>query len=162
MYTAIWCKIKELAPMLHKNLKFTITDYETAAMVTLEQQFPSSIVKGCWFHYNQAVLRKWRHLGLTDAPTKVLSMAMTLALVSTDLFEQRFLEIEREAASFISEYVAIKIFIEYIRSTWLPKADKVSVNDCPMRTNNITECYNNIVLLKMGKGKKNIGYFWKN
>ncbi|XP_034194650.1 uncharacterized protein LOC117610909 [Osmia lignaria lignaria] len=28
-----------------------------------------------------------------------------------------------------------------------------------MRTNNITECYNNIVLLKMGKGKKNIWVF---
>ncbi|XP_076660376.1 uncharacterized protein LOC143364211 [Halictus rubicundus] len=159
MYIAIWRKIKELAPMLHKNLKFTMTDYETAAMIALEQQFPSSSVKGCWFHYNQALLRKWRHLGLTDAPTKVLSMAMTLALAPADLFEKGFTEIEREAAFFTAEHAAIKIFIEYIRSTWLPKAEKVSVYDCPMRTNNTTESYNNVVSLKLGRGKKNIWIF---
>lgn len=150
MYRAIWSKIIELAPMLEKNLKFTMTDYETAAMVALEQQFSSSIVKGCWFHYNQALLRKWRHLGLADAPTKVLSMSMVLALAPADLFEKGFFEIEREAESFMSKYPAIRIFIEYVRSTWLPKAEKVSVHGCYMRTNNITESYNNIVLLKMG------------
>ncbi|XP_076302075.1 uncharacterized protein LOC143220293 isoform X4 [Lasioglossum baleicum] len=159
MYIAIWSKIKELAPTLHENLKFTMTDYESAAMIALEQQFPLSSVKGCWFHYNQALLRKWRHLGLADAPTKVLSMAMTLALAPADLFKKGFAEIERESASFTAEHPPIKIFIEYIRSTWLPKAEKVSVYDCPMRTNNTTESYNNVVSLKLGRGKKNIWIF---
>ncbi|XP_076660762.1 uncharacterized protein LOC143364155 [Halictus rubicundus] len=35
---------------------------------------------------------------------------------------------------------------------------KVSVHDCPIRTNNISESYNNIVSSKLGKGKKNV---WK-
>ncbi|XP_076298000.1 uncharacterized protein LOC143220101 isoform X5 [Lasioglossum baleicum] len=106
-----------------------------------------------------ALLRKWRHLGLADAPTKVLSMAMTLALAPADLFKKGFAEIERESASFTAEHPPIKIFIEYIRSTWLPKAEKVSVYDCPMRTNNTTESYNNVVSLKLGRGKKNIWIF---
>ncbi|XP_076299842.1 uncharacterized protein LOC143218507 isoform X3 [Lasioglossum baleicum] len=106
-------------------------------------------------YMDTALLRKWRHLGLADAPTKVLSMAMTLALAPADLFKKGFAEIERESASFTAEHPPIKIFIEYIRSTWLPKAEKVSVYDCPMRTNNTTESYNNVVSLKLGRGKKN-------
>ncbi|XP_076660504.1 uncharacterized protein LOC143363859 [Halictus rubicundus] len=83
---------------------------------------------------------------------------MTLALTPEDLFEKGFSEIRNESASIIPEYPAIETFIKYLQTTWLPKMKKVSVHDCPIRTNNISESYNNIVSSKLGKGKKNV---WK-
>ncbi|GAB1867329.1 hypothetical protein CAJAP_08408 [Camponotus japonicus] len=53
MYNAIWKKIKELAPDFQKNLQFIMTDYEAAAILSMNENFPQSKIHGCWFHFNQ-------------------------------------------------------------------------------------------------------------
>ena len=53
MYKAIWKKIVELVPTLEKNVKFLMSDYETAAMKVMSEQFPTAEAHGCWFHFNQ-------------------------------------------------------------------------------------------------------------
>lgn len=56
MYNAIWKKIKELAPDLQKNLQFIMSDYEAAAISSMNNNFPQSKIHGCWFHFNQVYL----------------------------------------------------------------------------------------------------------
>lgn len=53
MYNAIWKKIKELAPDFQKNLHFIMSDYEAAAISSMNENFPQSKIHGCWFHFNQ-------------------------------------------------------------------------------------------------------------
>lgn len=49
----MWDKVVELAPGLEQNLKFIMSDYEKAAMSTINQRFPTASLHGCWFHYSQ-------------------------------------------------------------------------------------------------------------
>ncbi|XP_070153608.1 uncharacterized protein [Polyergus mexicanus] len=53
MYNAIWKNIKELAPDFQKNLHFIMSDYEAAAISSMNENFPQSKIHGCWFHFNQ-------------------------------------------------------------------------------------------------------------
>ncbi|XP_077257727.1 uncharacterized protein LOC143894922 [Temnothorax americanus] len=258
MYTAIWKKIVELMLNNKNNIKFLMSDYETAAMKAMSEQFPTAEAHGCWFHFNQVFLmsdyetaamkamseqfptaeahgcwfhfnqqretsesilekntrclinvshlqgnlqfnadselqiclkmslkmyphlkaylwfgihvklcygkqeytniflqalsRYWRRLGLTDAPRNILSMTMTMALIPSNYFEEAFSLIQLEANQIYTEYPAICDFLNYIRKTWLPLASKVSVYDCPVRTNNITESFHNIVGKRIRKG----------
>ncbi|XP_071575450.1 uncharacterized protein [Temnothorax nylanderi] len=161
MYRAIWNRIIELAPVLQQNLKFIMSDYEMAAMKVINEQFPTAEIHGCWFHYNQALLRQWRRLGLMDAPRSVLSMIMTMALVPSDCFEEALSFIQLEVDQISQEYPAVNDFLAYVRKTWLPLASKVSVYNCPARTNNITECFHSIVGRKFGKSQ-NIWSFLDN
>lgn len=100
----------------------------------------------------QALSRYWRRLGLTDTPRNVLSMTMTMALLPSDRFQEAFSLIQLEANQISNKYPAICDFLNYVRKTWLPLASKVSVYDCPVRTNNITESFHNIVGKRFRKG----------
>ncbi|XP_071652266.1 uncharacterized protein [Temnothorax longispinosus] len=162
MYRAIWNKVIELVPMIRQNLKFIMSDYEMAAMKVINEQFPAVETHGCWFHYNQALLRRWRRLGLTDAPRIVLSMTMTMALAPSDCFEEALSFIQFEADQISHEYPTINDFLAYVRKTWLPLASKVSVYDCPVRTNNITESFHNVVGRKFSKAHENVWNFLDN
>ncbi|XP_071568435.1 uncharacterized protein [Temnothorax nylanderi] len=162
LYTAIWEKIIELVPTLQQNLKFIMSDYEAAAMKAINKQFPTAEAHGCWFHFNQALLRHWRRLGLMDAPRNVLSMTMTMALIPSDCFEKAFFLIQLEACQILGKYPAVNNFLAYVRNTWLPLASKVSVHNCPVRTNNITESFHNIAGKKFGKSHGNVWDFLDN
>ncbi|XP_011860151.1 PREDICTED: uncharacterized protein LOC105557506 isoform X2 [Vollenhovia emeryi] len=162
MYTAMWKKIMELVPMLQQNVKFIMSDYEVAALKVINEQFPAAEAHGCWFHFNQALLRQWRRLGLIDAPRSVLSMTMTMALIPSDCFEKALSIIQLEVNQTSSKYPALNDFLAYVRKTWLPMASKVSVYDCPARTNNITESFHNIVGKKFDKAHGNVWNFLDN
>ncbi|XP_076546676.1 uncharacterized protein LOC117610914 [Osmia lignaria lignaria] len=68
MYKAIWGKIVSLVPRLQDNLETVMCGYERAAMESVQAQFPRFTIHGCWFHFTQALLRKWKKLGLQGAP----------------------------------------------------------------------------------------------
>lgn len=99
----------------------------------------------CTNIFLQALSRYWRRSELTDATKNVLSMTMTMALIPSDCFEEAFTLIQLKANQISNEYPVICDFLNYVRKTWLPLAPKVSVYDCPVRTNNITETFHNIV-----------------
>ncbi|XP_011696249.1 PREDICTED: uncharacterized protein LOC105454956 [Wasmannia auropunctata] len=162
MYRSIWNKIIELVPMLQQNLKFIMSDYEKAAMKVIKEKFPNAEAHGCWFHYNQALLRYWQRLGLTDAPTNILSMTMTMALIPSNSFKKALSLIQLEVDKTSHEFPAVTKFLAYVRKTWLPLASKVSVYDCPARTNNITESFHNVAGRKFGKSHDNIWSFLDN
>ncbi|XP_011859288.1 PREDICTED: uncharacterized protein LOC105556787 [Vollenhovia emeryi] len=158
LYKAMWEKIVLLAPGLNKNLKFIMADYEKAAISAMSERFPTVAIHGCWFHYSQALVRKWRHLGLDDAPNELLSMAKTMALAPSDLFEESLNIMQTFSSNLIDEYPAIVDFMQYVTNTWLPIASKVSVYGCPNRTNNLVESFYGSITKKLGPTSPNL---WK-
>ncbi|XP_039309456.1 uncharacterized protein LOC120358649 isoform X1 [Solenopsis invicta] len=162
LYQAIWEKIIEIAPDLKKNVKFIMGDYERATNNALYKCFPEASLKGCWFHYNQAVLRKWRQLDLTNAPRKLIMIVMSVPLISATLFEQCFTILQDVADTMSSDYPTVLQFMCYLRKTWLPAANKVSVYGCPVRTNNIVESFHNTISKKFGSRHPNVWIFIEN
>jgi len=78
------------------------------------------------------------------APRNILSMTMTMALVPSVCFEEALSFIQFEVDQISHDYPAVNDFLAHVHKTWLPLASKVSVFDCPVRTNNITESFHNI------------------
>lgn len=110
----------------------------------------------------KALLRYWRRLGLMDAPKKILSMTMTMALIPSDCFEEALSFIQVEVDQISNDYPAVNDFLTYVRKTWLPLAAKVSVYDCPVRTNNITESFHSMAQKKFSKAHENVWSFLGN
>ncbi|XP_020298210.1 uncharacterized protein LOC109862555 isoform X2 [Pseudomyrmex gracilis] len=158
LYDAIWIKIKQLIPDLEKNIKFIMLDYERAAGISVSENFPSAAIHGCWFHFNQAIFRKWKCLNLLHAPRDVLFMTMTLPLAPPKSFSEAYKIIEKQADT-MEEYPDIYLFLAYLRRNWLQAASKVSVYKCPMRTNNIVESFHNIAAKKFGSKHSNLWLF---
>ena len=67
LYTAVLEKVKEL--MAGFNPTIIMADFEPSLRNALRETFPQCTIKGCWFHYTQAVIRKIRKLGLTAEMT---------------------------------------------------------------------------------------------
>ncbi|XP_071653199.1 uncharacterized protein [Temnothorax longispinosus] len=151
LYRAIWEKIIELAPALQNNVKFIMGDYEKAAIATLSEFFPVAAIHGCWFHFNQSILRKWRQLKLTNAPKTLISMAMSVPLVPHIKFEEAFAILQRTADNMCDDHPAVLQFMSYMRNTWQNISEKVSVYNCPVRTNNLVESFHNQASKHFGK-----------
>ncbi|KAM0733653.1 hypothetical protein ACS0PU_013202 [Formica fusca] len=151
LYRAIWEKVIKLAPMLQNNVKFIMVDYEKAAIAILHEFFPGAAIHGCWFHFNQSILRKWRQLGLTNAPKTLISMAMSIPLIPHIRFEEAFTILQRIADNICDDYPAVLQYMSYMRNTWLNISEKVSVYNCPVRTNNLVESFHNIALKHFGR-----------
>jgi len=84
-----------------------------------------------------------------------------MALIPSDCFEElSFIQLEVNQIS--HEYPAINDFLAYVCKTWLPLASKISVYDCPARTNNITESFHNVVSRKFDKVHGNVWNFLGN
>ena len=66
-YEEVLRLIKEAAIRIGKifNPSKFLLDFEEAMILALQSQFPTSIVKGCFFHFTQAVWRNCQAIGLT-------------------------------------------------------------------------------------------------
>jgi len=90
----------------------------------------------CYIQYyvTQAVLRRWKALGLTAAPRKVLGLTMALPLAPVNAFEEGLQIIQEEADLISTNYPAVLQFTVYLRRIWLPLKEKISVYGTPIRT----------------------------
>ncbi|KAM0734152.1 hypothetical protein ACS0PU_012517 [Formica fusca] len=159
LYEKIWSKVIEFVPNLLMNIKFIMTDYECAAMSAMEKYFPNATIHGCWFHLNQALQRKWNHLGLRNSSNIILSMAMTIPLLPEQYFTQAYCILWNTCEEKNPEYEKLKEFLNYFEKTWLSKASKVSVYKCPVRTNNAVESFHNVINRKLGDHHPNVWIF---
>lgn len=87
---------------------------------------------------------------------------MTMALVPSVCFDEALSFIQLEADLISHEYPAVNDFLTYVCKTWLPLASKVSVYDCPVRTNNITESFHNATGRKFARTHGNVWSFLGN
>ena len=65
-YERVFRIIQEKADQLGLNLmpQTVLSDFELAIMQALRTIFPAAVVKGCYFHFCQALMRKVQHLHL--------------------------------------------------------------------------------------------------
>lgn len=86
-------------------------------------------------------------------------MVMYVPLIPATLFEQCFTILQDIADTMSSDYPTVLQFMCYLRKTWLPAANKVSVYGCPVRTNNIVESFHNTISKKFGSRHPNVWIF---
>jgi len=66
LYEAVMRKVQELQPQFQPTR--VIADFEEAPAAAVRNVFGNNVVvSGCWFHYDQALIKRLRKLGLTDA-----------------------------------------------------------------------------------------------
>lgn len=86
-------------------------------------------------------------------------MAMTLALAPPHMFAEGLNIIQTIADGKSEDYPNILVFMKYMRSTWLPLSEKVSVYGCAIRTNNLVESFHNRLSQKIQTIHPNLWIF---
>lgn len=104
-------------------------------------------------------MRKWRRLGLTEAPSNLLNISMNIPLLPANLFPNAYVIMQDVADSIASQYPNILKFFKYMSDTWLSKAEIVSTFGCPARTNNGVESFHKIAAQKLRKPHSSIWVF---
>lgn len=107
-------------------------------------------------------MRKWRNLGLMQAPKDLLSNAMNIPLLPANLFPNAYVIMQDIVDSISFQYPNTLKFLKYMADTWLPIAEKVSTFGCLVRTNNAVESFHNIAAQKLQKPHSNIWTFLGN
>ena len=146
-YTSVFRKIRDLC--LEHNLILTpnlITlDFEKGLIVALQQEFPQSRLRGCYFHFCQAVFRQVQKLGFSvdygnnqELRTKI-RMLMALAFVPEQIVQQTFDNLRDEAP------VNIRPLFQYFHQQWFQNIKKEMWNmyGIRRRTNNDVEGWHN-------------------
>ncbi|XP_053595152.1 uncharacterized protein LOC103579047 isoform X1 [Microplitis demolitor] len=88
MYKEVFYWLKIHAKSIGTNNKLIIiSDFEKATIKALRECFPLTKVHGCYFHYCQAVIKRWTKLRL-DIPDQILSMVLTIPLLHADKFPE--------------------------------------------------------------------------
>lgn len=75
---------------------------------------------------------------------------MTLPLLPAEYFAQALQILHNCCNAAQPKHNELLQFLAYIEKTWLPKASKVSVYNCPVRTNNLVENFHSKIRRKLG------------
>ena len=94
-------------------------------------------------------MRRWKRLGLKRAPSEILYRAWALPLVPAMRFAEGVAVLSAIADRFGEEFPRLLQFVRYLRTQWVPLAEIVSINDSPIRTNNIAEAYHRRLVSKL-------------
>ncbi|XP_070158933.1 uncharacterized protein [Polyergus mexicanus] len=78
LYNALWNKITQLIPQLEQNIKFVMSDFEMAAVKSLNKKFPRANLTGCWFHFNQMGMDNRTRMNSGDSDTSDRQMGSTV------------------------------------------------------------------------------------
>lgn len=146
-------------------------DYERGLRNSLQSNFPTAVIDGCYFHFPQALMRRVHSLGLkrvyervnvdingirTYSPLRIwIRRLMGLAFVPTANVVTEFGELVNQ----IPDTLAIDEFLAYFKSTWIegttigrrigrarfpPETWNVRTRTLAMmnRTNNVVESFN--------------------
>lgn len=159
MYVAIWQKILDLVPRLAEVGITIMGDYEAAVHSATHRILPIALLLGCWFHFVQALIRKWKSLGLVEAPKDVLWMSMSLGLLPAAKFGEALVIIQGSADIIANEYPRVLEFMVHMRRQWLPRAHIVSAYRCPVRMNNEVEAFNRQLINRFGGTRRNMYTF---
>lgn len=118
--------IKILSPPAEFDLKRVFTDFELALHQSLFKILDKNVeIKGCWFHFNQAIIRKLISLGLLglycgsiEFKTWIRRLS-ALALIPIEFIEEGWNYILSSFPNSLDLTSNIIEFIDYFIKTWL-------------------------------------------
>lgn len=149
------------------NPKFFMSDWEKAARKAASQTWPEAAIKGCWFHYCQALRRNAKadtNLGptiskksgeLTNPEHRSLFQSfLNLPLLNPTDIPTAFLHLKMLVET---RFPLFLNFLSYFERQWMLNigADKLSVNFLAHRTNNPSESYNSVLKRFLGSSNTN-------
>jgi len=118
-----------------KSLKFDLcpksftTDFEKAAMNSIKNEFPSTEIHGCFFHFSQVVWRKIQNYGLTTKYIEDVNFALqvrkliALAFIPIDKVVNYF-EVLLESDFYMENENMLTPLITYFETTWIGILDR--------------------------------------
>ncbi len=129
-----------------------MTDFETASRNAVRNVFSDVAVKGCWFHFTQAIMRRTKKLGLEGAyrssefVNRTIRRLFGLAFVEVAEVEDAISAIEETISQVSDDETRQKLFtlMQYFRKTWISKYKPTEWNqfrDVSLRTNNWSEAF---------------------
>ena len=168
-YEAVFQKIKEMIEEGGPSqVEMVMCDYERAIWNSLRAVWPTARVKGCWFHYCQAIYKRVKHEKLGNGffnhiqVHKMARRLMTLALVDRNSIPLLFAELKRKYEPQINTSPGVKNLFNYFEKFWLHgTADGFGPKDYScyrqhIRTTNIVESWNGEIFREGNKKKHNI------
>ena len=138
LYTAIFRAIRDFLPDFEPQT--SMSDYEAASSNAVQQVFEGIEIKGCWFHFAQAILKKVRNIGLAtkydeDTVKKKVRCVMALPLLPSSEIEEGLHDIEKQLSA---NDIQLKKLCKYVRRQWITKTnidtERMSVYGCSERT----------------------------
>lgn len=153
LFNMIKSQIPDWKPKTYKS------DYEIAAMKAIKKIFPEVTVKGCFFHYNQAVWKKGAALKLTKS--KLLKRQVALSAVLPLIPDSEILNGWAYIASESPNDEQSKKFRLYMIKQWIkPRDAEFRKTWCVFgerhRTTNFLEGWHHALNNAVGKKKPNI------
>ena len=131
-----------------------IVDFELAAINAFQSEFRNISVKGCYFHFNQALWKHIQDLGLTRAykndrrVKKLVKKIMALGFLPIPHVARSFwnLRTSQRTRRLVRRYQNLAAFIDYVDNTYMngqfpPAMWNVYSRPMETRTNNVVESF---------------------
>ncbi|XP_057332973.1 uncharacterized protein LOC130672410 [Microplitis mediator] len=152
-YAAVINYFKQSTPNL--QVLSVTTDFEIGLRNVFRRYYPTAMIKGCYFHYIQALIKKAEKLGLLnilknwDDGKDFFKKIVALALLPANEIENAFNWLIATHNPLIPTF---KKFLEYYESYWINcvKPIHFSVFGFINKTNNFMEAYNRCLKLQFG------------
>lgn len=136
-----------------------MSDYESGFRKAMRIVYPKCVLKGCYFHFTQAVRRKSRKIPYffntvckNEGMLKIYHKLMGMALLPHCHIKKAFNDIKKEVAALKSP--PFNIFLAYFERQWInlegPKS--FSVYGLDSRTNNLVESHNSQLSTSISEG----------
>ncbi|CAG5075317.1 Protein of unknown function [Cotesia congregata] len=134
-YHSVMNRFQQLTP--HLQVLSITTDFEVSLRNVLRELYPNAVLKGCYFHHVQALMKKAEKIKLLDV------------LNDWDDGQDFFRKLITLAFAF---HAAFHQFLLYYESYWLKviKPENFSVFGCRDKTNNYVEANNRRLNMKFG------------
>ncbi|KAG0439313.1 hypothetical protein DMUE_2517, partial [Dictyocoela muelleri] len=148
-----------------------LLDLEEASFKAISSIFPNAEIKGCYFHFGQAIWRKCVNLGFKTLYSnnpgirKVVKLIMALPLVPFSHIDEGWNLLQRAMLQ-IDENVSL--LKGYFESTWMSNARPIfsvatwnHYNNPGPRTNNSAEGFHSKLSKLINKGRPNFNHVFR-
>ena len=150
LYEAVLRKLSATAPQFLPTQ--AIADFEEAPAAALRNVYGEQLmVSGCWFHCAQALIKRLRKLGLTDAyrndadTQTIFRCLLSLPLLPVADIAPGFQEFKALLPAQSATSASTSQLLRYVERQWINKStvgpSRLSARDNPSRTNNSLESF---------------------
>lgn len=143
-----------------------IIDFEQAAFNAISRIWPNAIVKGCFFHFGQAIWRRVNHLGLATLFNtnqqfrRCVELITSLALIPRHDIEIGWAFIRDQISNYSWQ---VDELLDYVENTWLSDNSSIFHREIWShygtirgRTNNAVEGFHSKINRHINKSQINI------
>jgi hypothetical protein len=149
LYIKVFEKMHELAPQFAPTS--AMTDFEESSVSAFRHVFGDVNIKGCWFHFANAIIRRVQKVGLKDEYVSepdvqdIVRCLLGLPLLPANDITPAFDEVTLAVTNDNRFVGQLNDILHYARRQWIQKRSigpaRLCVRDNRNRTNNIMESF---------------------